>query len=141
MNWFFALETHLKLAGASLIVLGLAHAFFDKRFAWKEEFSRVSLLNRQMFYVHTFFVALVVVLMGILSLFGTDALTEKTTLGCYVTGAITFFWLCRWVCQFWIYDAQLWRGKKFETFIHGVFSLFWTYLVIVFGWAFYLQSV
>lgn len=141
MNWLLALETHLKMAGAALLILAFAHVFFEKRFQWKEELAPLSSFNRQMFYVHNFFVTLVIGMFGALSLFGTNSLLEKSVLGSYVTGAIAFFWLCRWIVQFFFYDAQLWRGKKFETLAHFAFSLFWTYLVIVFGWAFYLQIV
>lgn len=44
-----SLWVHLKIAGASLLILALAHAFFPWRFNWPEELSRLSLLNRQMF--------------------------------------------------------------------------------------------
>ncbi len=139
MNGLLSLETHLKLAGLSLIALGVMHGFLSERFAWKEELSRLSLLNRQIFYVHTFFVALILVLLGTLSLFGTNALLEKTALGRDFCGGVTLFWLCRWIFQFCVYDASLWRGKRFETRIHILFSLLWTYYVVVYGLAFWGQ--
>lgn len=139
MSALLSLPLHLKLAGAALLVLAFAHLFFEKRFAWKEELSRLSPFNRQMFYVHNFFVTLVIGFIGALSLFGTNSLLEKTILGRYVAGAIAFFWLCRWIVQFFFYDASLWRGKKFETMAHFAFALFWSYLVIVYGAAFYRQ--
>ena len=139
MHVLFSLQLHLKIAGVALLVLAFAHVFFEKRFNWKEELARLSSFNRQMFYVHNFFVTLVIAMIGALSLFGTNALREKSALSRYVTGAIAFFWLCRWIVQFFFYEAKLWRGKRFETMAHGFFALFWTYLVIVFGWAFYLQ--
>lgn len=141
MNTLLSLETHLKLAGLSLIGLGIMHGFLGERFAWKEELSRISLLNRQIFYVHTFFVALILLLLGSLSLFGTNALLEKTAMSRYFCGGVTLFWLCRWIFQFCIYDASLWRGKRFETRIHILFSLLWTYYVAVYGVAFGYQIV
>jgi hypothetical protein len=139
MNALLSLQLHLKLAGAALLVLAFAHFFFEKRFAWKEELARLSPFNRQMFYVHNFFITLVIATIGALSLFGTNALLEKSSLGRYVTAAIAFFWLCRWIIQIFFYDASLWRGKKFETMAHTAFVLFWTYLAMVYGCSFYQQ--
>jgi hypothetical protein len=133
------LETHLKLAGLALLVLAFAHVFFEKRFGWKEDFKSVSPFNRQVFYVHNFFIMLLLALLGALSLFGTEAMLEKSALGRYVAGGTAFFWACRWVTQLFVYDSALWRGKKFETRAHICFSLFWTYLVAVYGWCFWWQ--
>lgn len=139
IDWLLSLELHLKLAGLSLVSLGVAHAFFDKRFHWREEMARVSLLNRQIFFVHTFFIALMLVLLGSLSVFGTAALVEKSHLGQLFLGGVTFFWFCRWLCQFFVYDAEIWRGKPFETWAHAGFSLLWTYYVAVYGWGLAVQ--
>lgn len=139
MNALLSLETHLKLAGLSLILLSLLHAFMGERFAWKDELARISLLNRQIFYVHTFFVALVLLMLGCLSLFGTTALLEKTALGRAFCGGVTLFWVCRWIFQFWVYDSSLWRGKRFETRVHLLFALLWTYYIAVYGYAFWRQ--
>lgn len=139
MSILLSLKTHLQLAGLALLVLAFAHFFFEKRFGWKEELARLSLFNRQVFYVHNFFILLVIALCGALSLFGADALLEKSALGRYVAGGTAFFWACRWFSQFLVYDSSLWRGKKFETGVHIAFSLFWTYLVAVYGWCFWGQ--
>jgi len=62
------LSLHLKIVGASLLLLAVAHAFFPRRFGWAEELSRLSPLNRQMFQVHCFFIGLVLFMFGLLSL-------------------------------------------------------------------------
>jgi len=134
-----SLELHLRCVGVLLIGLGLSHATFGKRFNWKEEFARVCLLNRQMFYVHCFFIALTVSMMGILCLFFTDVLLEKSRLGGAVLVGLTLFWVCRWLIQFFVYDKSLWRGHAFNTRMHILFSLLWTYLTAVFGWATWRQ--
>ena len=60
--------TQLRLIGFFLVVLALLHAGFFRYFGWRREFAVVSLINRQMMYVHTFFIALAVLLMGLLYL-------------------------------------------------------------------------
>ncbi len=71
---------HLKIIGILLILLGLMHLAFPKYFRWKQELGSLSLINRQMMVIHTFFVALVVFLMGLLCLLNPDDL-ENTALG------------------------------------------------------------
>jgi hypothetical protein len=133
------LNLHLKLVGLSLIVLGVSHAFFGRRFGWKEEFARVSLLNRQIFYVHCFFIALVVSMLGVLCLVFTEALLEPSLLGRVLLSGIVLFWACRLGFQFFVYDASLWRGHPFNTRMHILFALLWSYYVAVFSWALWQQ--
>lgn len=128
-----SLELHLKVVGLILLILGPAHAVFPRRFSWKSELEKVSLLTRQIFYVHHFFIGLVVTMLGALCLFGTSALLQKTPLGAILLGGITFFWLCRLVIQFFIFDASHWRGHRFNTQVHIAFVVLWIYLVGVFG--------
>lgn len=139
LSLLFSLDLHLKWAGLTLIFLALSHAFFGERFKWKQELAQLSLLNRQMFYVHTFFVAFVLVMLGSLALFGTRGFLEPTFLGRCFSGSVTLFWLTRLIFQFAVYSPDLWRGKKFETFIHYLFAFAWSYYTAVFGWAFWLQ--
>ncbi|MGA3047561.1 MAG: hypothetical protein ABSD67_13095 [Terracidiphilus sp.] len=68
------LTTHLHFVGTLLLLLGISHAFFNRYFGWEKELEVVSLLTRQIFFVHTFFIGLGVVLAGAGSLFYTDAL-------------------------------------------------------------------
>src|SRR5437879_6273642 len=103
------LEFHVRIVGALLVTLGLAHATFNKRFEWGRELARLSLLNRQMFLVHAFFIALTLVMMGSVSLFYTAALLQPTPLSRIVLTGVVVFWVCRLFVQFVVYDSALWR--------------------------------
>ena len=125
------MEVQLELIGFALVGLALLHVPFARYFKWRQEFAAVSLINRQMMYVHTFFIAFTVLLMGLLCLTSAAELIatplgHKFALGC---GA---FWLARLLIQFFGYSATLWRGKRFETAVHVVFSGLWAYLSFVF---------
>lgn len=125
------MEQLLILTGFVLIVLGLFHVFFPKYFKWKEEFSKVSTINRQMMYVHSFFIAFVVLLMGLLCVTSAaDLLT--TPLGKRICLGISIFWMTRLFIQFFGYSTSLWKGKTFETSIHILFSILWVGLSAVF---------
>ena len=125
------MATHFEIIGVLLIILALVHLIFPKYFNWKEELKSLSLINRQMMTIHTFFIALVVFLMGLLCLTSANELVE-TKLGKTISFGLGIFWITRLFIQFFGYSTQLWKGKKFESTIHVLFSLLWTYLSVVF---------
>jgi hypothetical protein len=125
------MQIHLKIIGALLIALALAHIFFPKYFNWEKELKSLSLINRQMMTVHTFFVAFTVFLMGFFCLSSSSELVE-TNLGKKISFGFGIFWTVRLFIQFFGYSKELWKGKPFETTMHIIFSLLWIYLSIVF---------
>ena len=130
-----SLDLHLKIVGVSLIVLGLAHFLFPRRFGWKEELERLSPLNRQIFWVHNWFDVLTIVMFGVLSLVYTDSLLAHSQLAQVVLIGLFMFWLSRLYVQFFVYDSGLWKGNRFNTRVHIAFSLTWLYYVVVYGCA------
>jgi len=125
------MQLHLNIAGWLLVFLAVFHSAFPKYFNWGKEFAVLSLVNRQMIYVHTFFIGFVLLLMGLLCLSSSRELVE-TDLGGRVCVALGFFWLTRLLIQFFGFSSKLWKGKKFETSIHILFSFLWVYLTAVF---------
>lgn len=125
------MQMHFKIIGVLLIALAFVHLIFPKYFNWNKELKSLSLINRQMMVVHTLFIAITVFLMGLLCLTSYTELLE-TNLGKKLSLGLGVFWTIRLVIQFVGYSAILWKGKKFETFMHILFSLLWTYLSIVF---------
>ena len=125
------MEIHFKIIGVLLIALAFVHIVFPKYFNWDKELKSLSLINRQMMTVHTFFIALTVLLMGLLCLTSSAELIE-TNLGKKISLGLGVFWTVRLFIQFFGYSTDLWKGKKFETFMHIIFSLLWTYLSIIF---------
>lgn len=125
------MEIHFKIIGILLILLAAIHIFFPRYFNWKKEFRPLSLINKQMAQVHTFFVALIVLLMGVLCLADSVPLQE-TPLGRHICLGFGIFWLIRLFVQVFVYSTRLWKGKLFETAIHALFILLWTYFSLVF---------
>lgn len=136
MNW---LELFIRLAGLVMIILSLAHVFYGRRLGWNEELSKVNLLTRQVFYVHMFFVCLTLIWMGAVALVFPTLLLAPSTLAFLVNSGIALFWLARLLIQWFGYSPLLWRGKVFETRVHWLFTILWSYLTLVFGWATWAQ--
>lgn len=125
------METQLKVIGILLMALALIHLIFPRYFNWKEELKSLSLMNRQMMQVHTFFIALVVFLMGLLC-FTSSAELTGTPFGRTISLGLAIFWIIRLFMQLFIYSPKLWKGKPFETTVHIFFTLLWVYLSVVF---------
>ena len=122
---------HIKIIGFLLIALALVHIIFPKYFNWNKELKSLSLINRQMMTVHTFFIAFTVFLMGLLCLTSSNELIE-TNLGKKISLGLGVFWTIRLFIQLFVYSSDLWKGKKFETVIHILFSIFWIYFSSIF---------
>lgn len=131
------MEFQLKLIGILLMALAAIHVIFPSYFNWKRELSSLSLINRELMYVHTFFIALVVFLMGLLC-FSSAIDLISTSFGRRISLGLGIFWFIRLITQFFGYSSALWKGKTFETLVHIVFSLLWIYLTLVF-FAVYFQ--
>ncbi|MEM0992288.1 MAG: hypothetical protein AAF847_11580 [Bacteroidota bacterium] len=127
------MQIHLNVIGALLTALALVHVIFPRYFNWKAELQALSLVNKQMMEVHTFFVALMVLLMGLLCLTSSEEIVS-TPLGQRIALGLGLFWLIRLFFQFFVYSPKLWKGKVFETSVHILFIGLWTYLSFIFLW-------
>jgi hypothetical protein len=130
---------HLRVVGVLMALLAIVNFFVPGRLHWREELSRVSLLNRQIFQAHTIFIVLLIALMSALFLTCAEALLEPTRLSRAVLIGLTIFWGLRMLMQWFFYSPAVWRGDRLHTVMHGVFSLGWIYVTSVCGLA--LRSI
>jgi uncharacterized membrane protein YidH (DUF202 family) len=124
------MKLSLYFAAALQIALAVLHLAFPARFQWKEEAARMSRLNEQIFYVHTFFVCLVLVLFGVWTFLLVDSPGREARI---IAGGISIFWFARLLTQLFVYDAAHWRGKAFETAVHIMFLCLWCFLTGVYA--------
>lgn len=122
---------HLRAVGLVMAMLVAVNLGVPSQFHWKEELSRVSLLNRQIFQAHTVFIILLLALCSALFLTCAEALLQPTRLSRAVLGGLTIFWGLRMLMQWFFYSPEVWRGHRFNTMMHGVFSLTWIYVTVV----------
>lgn len=124
------MDIHLKIIGYILIALALVHIIFPRYFNWKNQLQSLSLINKQLLQVHTFFIAFTVFLMGLLFVVHhTEIVTTK--FGQHIALGLGVFWSVRFIFQLFVYSTKLWRGKLFETTVHIVFSLLWLYIAVI----------
>jgi len=134
------LNVLLRIAGTGLIALALLHFPMATKLKWGEDAARMSPMNASVFHVHTFFVCLVLVMMGLPCLIQPEIFLVPSKAGSWVTWSIATFWALRLYCQFFVYRADLWRGKRMETSMHILFSCIWTALTALFTTCGLLQT-
>jgi hypothetical protein len=127
------LTVHLQVVGLLLMVLGLSHVFFNRYFGWDVELTRVSLFTRRVFFVHTFFIAMTVTMMGAFCAVYAGVLVEPQVLSRAILAGMVVFWGSRLVAQFTAYESAIWRGDRFRTRMHVAFSILWVYVTGTFG--------
>ncbi|MFU8893204.1 MAG: hypothetical protein ACNA8L_06200 [Luteolibacter sp.] len=134
------LETLLRIAGAGLILLAILHVPIGRKLRWSEDARQLTPVNRSIFHVHTFFICLVLVMMGAPCLLEPSVFTVTSRAGLWLAWSISAFWAIRLYFQWFVYPADLWRGKKMETAVHAWFTLVWTALAALFAVCGMLQA-
>ena len=86
------------------------------------------------------FIVLILVLFATLLLTCTDALlVPGDVLARAVLAGLTIFWFLRLLTQWFVYDSALWRGHRFNTAMHVIFSCLWSYFTVVFAGALWMN--
>jgi hypothetical protein len=124
---------HLRIVGVVMFWLAAVNLYVPRRFNWGEEMARLSLLNRQVFIAHNVFLILTLALLATLLMVSGDALLEPTRLSRAVLIGLTLVWGLRMLMQWWFYSPTIWRGHRFNTRMHYLFSAVWVYVTAVFA--------
>src|SRR5689334_17980412 len=130
---------HLHIGGVVMASLVLINLLVPSRLHWRDDMARLSLVNRQIFQVHAGFLVLTLALFSALLLTNGSALLEPTRLSRAILIGLTTFWAVRMVVQWCFYSSAVWRGNRFRTFVHYVFSALWVYLTGVFSAALWVS--
>ena len=126
---------HLRAVGVVMALLVAVNLVVPVRYQWRDETARLSLLNRQIFQAHAVFLILTLALFSVLLLNYADALVEPTRLSRAILAGLTIFWALRMLMQWCFYSPAIWRGDRFHTAMHWLFSATWIYVTGVFATA------
>ena len=125
-------ELHLRIVGVLMVLLVALNLYVPQRFNWKREMAALSLLNRQIFLVHAMFICVILLMFAGLTLLMPRELMQPTPLARAVLFALAAFWFLRLAAQWLVYDWRLWRGDRFNTAMHLLFTAVWLYLTATF---------
>jgi hypothetical protein len=134
-----AIEVQLRLVGAVLVGLGVAHVALPRVLAWRPQFAALQPLTRHVLYTHTFFIGVMCVLLGLAPLLLTTDLLGPGRVPAAVLGAECVFWGLRWGAQFVAFPPATWRGSRLHQAGYVGFTLLWTWIVAVFAAAFFTR--
>ena len=93
-------------AGAGQLCVLIASALVPFRLNWREEFSPLSRLHRQMYWVYGGYVVLSIVAFSLISLFHSHELASGSGLARAFCGYVAVFWGIR-ICLQAVFDVKV----------------------------------
>jgi hypothetical protein len=113
------LELFLRIIAVAQIGLAVLSFFLPRILDWKADIARMSLLVREVFEIHSWFISLTLATWGVLTWrFAHEMAHAPTGLSRWLCGAIALFWGIRCVLQWLHYSPAHWRGIPSRTVIH-----------------------
>ena len=134
------IEANLRVVGVLLLAIAALGVAVHRHFGWGAEIRRLTLLTRQVFLIHSAFVTLTLVLLGLLLAGFAPALLAPGVLPRALLVGLLVMWSARMLAQWFFYDPSLWRGNRLNTFMHVLFSGIYVYFVATLALALYAQS-
>jgi len=136
MTW---LPLNLTIAGVLLVGLGALHAVLPAVLRWRTEMAGASLLNREVSYVHCFFIGLACLLWGLLPLAaGRFLLQPGPVTSLVLTGAV-IFWASRLLIQLLVFNRHA-RQSRPWCVMSALGTSLWLYLTAIWTWALIAQQ-
>jgi hypothetical protein len=132
------LTLNLAVTGALLVGLGVLHIALPAVLGWHSELTGLSPLNREVSYVHCFFIGLACVLWGLLPLTAGHLLVQPGPVTRLVlTGAVAF-WASRLVIQLVVFNRHARQSVAWLALcVAG--TVLWLYLTAVWTWTLLAQ--
>ena len=131
------LKLALILAGIAHFGILIASANAPKALNWKETLKPLPKLMRQMFWVYGWFIVLMIISFGTITLVHAETLAHpgETPIARWVSGMIALFWFVRLMVQFFVFDATPFLTNWFYKIGYHGLTLVFIFLVAVYGWA------
>jgi hypothetical protein len=134
-NWLVA---NLTVAGAILIGLGVLHIALPSVLRWRQEFAGVSMVNRDVGYVHCFFIGLSCLLWGLLPVMAGRSLVAPGPVTRLVLVGAVVFWGSRLLIQLTVFNRHAARSRCWRVLSVAATGM-WLYLTASWVWALLAQ--
>ncbi len=118
------LELFLRIVAVAQFSLVVVNLFLPRILNWKPDIERMSLLVREVFIIHSWFITITLAIWGVLTWrFAHEMAHAPTELSRWLCAAMGIFWGIRCVLQWLHYSPSHWRGIPSRTFLHWLFFL------------------
>ena len=125
----------LVAAGLGQLALVVASLAIPRVLGWREETARLRPLTRQVFWTYALYIWCTNLCFGLVSAFGADWLTDRSSLAAAVTGFMAAYWGGRLVIQFGYFDrSDAPTGPAVRLAEVALVGLF-VYLTMAYGYA------
>jgi hypothetical protein len=133
------LTLNLTVAGALLVALGALHIALPAVLGWHRELADVSRLNREVSYVHCFFIGLACVLWGLLPLTAAGQLVQPGPVTRLVLIGAVVFWASRLLIQLVVFNRHA-RQSAAWLALCAAGTVLWLYLTAIWTWTLIAQQ-
>jgi hypothetical protein len=124
------LPLNLTIAGVLLLGLGILHIALPGVLQWNRELAGASPLNREVSYVHCFFIGLACLLWGLLPLTAGRSLLQPSPVARLVLIGAVVFWASRLAIQLLVFNRHA-RESPSWCALSIVGTGLWLYLTAV----------
>jgi hypothetical protein len=133
------LQVNLGVAGVLLLGLAASHAALPGLLGWRRDLVGVSVLSREVSYVHCFFIGLACLLWGLLPLLAGRTLLDPGAVNRLVLAGAVTFWASRLLIQLAVFNRHARRSAGWLA-LSAAGTVLWMYLTAVFAWALVAQG-
>jgi hypothetical protein len=127
------LALNLTVAGVLLVGLGVLHIALPAVLGWHRELAGASPVNREVSYVHCYFIGLACVLWGLLPLTAGSLLVQPGAITRLVLIGAVIFWASRLVIQLAVFNRHA-RQSAAWLALSTAGTILWLYLTAVWTW-------
>lgn len=96
----------IQLAGIAQITLALGSISIPKLLNWHAELLKPSVLIKQMFWTYAVYILVINTSFGLVSVFASRDLSDRSDLATMLTGFIAVYWISRLSIQFFYLDRH-----------------------------------
>jgi hypothetical protein len=132
------LSSHLTVVGLLLVGLGAVHVVLPRALRWPSELVDASPLNREVSYVHCYFIGLACLLWGLLPLTAGPLLLEPNPITRLVLIGAVAFWASRFVIQLAVFNRHARESTQWRALSIAGTGL-WLYLTVIWSCALLTQ--
>jgi uncharacterized membrane-anchored protein YitT (DUF2179 family) len=127
------LEIGLKLAGFSLVALGIASFWIPKALGWREKLAGLTPLMRELWWTYSIYVWSSHVFFAVLALGHGDWLMSRTGAATAMSVFMLLWWSVRLWLQFLGFDLREIADSRANRIAKHLLTLLFTSLVVLYG--------
>ncbi len=126
----------LELAAAAQFGIATLNLFLVRLLGWRDAVLQMTLLVREVFRVHAWFISITLVIFGAMTFrFAREMAAGMDPVCQWLAAGIGLFWLIRTILQITYYSSSHWRGQLGRTVAHVTLLLVYAGFTAAYLWA------